>query len=228
MRGCRKKVMDAIEKHLKGPEPVSDTQLTGPVFDSTALLQRDVWQEALDHMETFAETGTNRDLTLEQQQYLKDLKVDRYLHATLELEFGLLEGWLRINRRHPESDHVAAFLQRREKFGPLSRIEQQEMLYLWALRNEREALASSILGWRLLGEELADSLLAWASQNKGDRRGQLIQLWQDSHGFYPQNRLRVWALRFLEDARAPQVLVWETAVIHVIVETHPELLTGSR
>ena len=102
------------------------------------------------------------------------------------------------------------------------------MLYLWALKNEREELASSILGWRLLGVELADSLLAWASQNKSDRRGQLIRLWQDSHGFYPQNRLRVWALRFLEDARAPQVLVWETAVTHVIADTHPELLIGSR
>jgi hypothetical protein len=221
-------VMDAIEKHLKGPEPLIGTQLAGPVFDSTPLLQRDVWQEALDHLDAFAETDTNRDLTLEQQQYLKDLKVDRYLHATLEREFVLLEGWLRINRRHPESVHVTAFLQRREQFGPVSWIDQQEMLYLWALRNEREEPASSILGWRLLCEELADSLLGWASQNKGDRRGQLIRLWQNSHGFYPQNRLRVWALRFLEDARAPQVLVWETAVTHVIVETRPELLVGTR
>jgi hypothetical protein len=32
-------------------------------------------------------------------------------------------------------------------------------------------------------------------------------------------------LRFLEDARAPQILAWETAVRGEIVETRPELLS---
>jgi hypothetical protein len=221
-------IMDTIDSLLKGPEPVSDNHLVGPVFDSTPLLKRDVWQEAFTQLDAFAESDADPGLPLEQQQYLRDLSVDRFLHATLEREFVLLETWLRKNRQHPEARTVTAFLQRREQLGPITWMEQQEILYVWALRNEREELATSILGWRLLCEELADSLLAWSPENDGDLRGQVIRFWQDSHGFYPQNRLRIWALRFLEDARATQVLVWEMAVNQVILETRPELLIGTR
>jgi hypothetical protein len=220
--------MDTIDKLLNCPEPVSSNHLTGPVFDSIPLLERDVWQESFNQLDAFAESDANPDLPLEQQQYLRDLSVDRFLHATLEREFALLETWLRKNRRHPEAETVAGFLQRKEKLGPLTWIEQQEILYVWALRNEREELGTSILGWRLLCDELAETLLAWASESGGDSRKQMIGFWQDSHGFYPQNRLRIWALRFLEDARAPQVLIWEMGVYQVLQETRPGLLIGPR
>lgn len=220
--------MDTIDKLLKCPEPVSSNHLAGPVFNSTPLLERDVWQESVNQLDAFAESNVNPGLPLEQQQYLRDLSVDRFLHATLEREFVLLETWLRKNRRHPEAETVTAFLQRKQKLGPFTRIEQQEMLYVWAVRNEREELGTSILGWRLLCQELADTLLAWASESGGDLRKQMIGFWQDSHGFYPQNRLRIWAVRFLEDARAPQVLAWETAVYQVLQETRPGLLIGTR
>lgn len=221
-------IMDTIDSLPKGPEPVGSNHLVGAVFDSTPLLKRDVWKEAFNQLDAFAESNADPGLPLEQQQYLRDLSVDRFLHATLEREFVLLETWLRKNRRHPEAENVTAFLRRKEQLGPIAWIEQQEILYVWALRNEREDVATSILGWRLLCEELADSLLAWSPENDGDLRGLVIRFWQDAHGYYPQNRLRIWALRFLEDARAPQVLVWEMAVNQVILETRPELLIGTR
>jgi hypothetical protein len=221
-------IMDTIDHLPKGPELVSSNHLASPVFDSTPLLKRDVWQEAFNQLAAFVESDADPGLPLEQQQYLRDLSVDRFLHATLAREFVLLETWLRKNRRHPEANNVIAFLQRKEQLGPIAWIEQQEILYLWALRHEREEVATSILGWRLLCGELADSLLAWSPENDGDLRGRVIRFWQDSHGFYPQNRLRIWALRCLEDARAPQVLVWETAVNQVILDTRPELLIGTR
>jgi hypothetical protein len=220
--------MDTIDHLPKAAEPVSSTYLASPVFDSTKLLKRDVWQEAFNQLDTFAESNANPGLPLEQQQYLRDLSVDRVLHTTLAREFMLLETWFRKNRRHPESNNVAAFLQRKQQLGPIEWIDQQELLYVWALRNEREEVATSILGWRLLCQEFADSLLAWSPETDGDLRGLVIRSWQDSHGFYPQNRLRIWALRFLEDARAPQVLVWEMAVNQVILDTRPELLIGTR
>jgi hypothetical protein len=65
-------------------------------------------------------------------------------------------------------------------------------------------------------------------QQPDDQRGQHIRLWQQSRGFYPQNRLRIWALRFLEDARAPQILAWETTIYREIFEAHPELVTANR
>ncbi len=217
-------IMNTIDYLPQGQDPVSSQHLIGPIFDSTPLLGRNVWQEAFSQLGAFTESNADPELSLEQQQYLRDLSVDRFLHATLEREFVLLETWLRKNRLQPEAEKVTAFLQRKTQLGPIAWIEQQEMLYLWALRNEREELATSILGWRLLCEELADSLLEWSPVSDEDLRRQVLRFWQGSHGFYPQNRLRIWALRFLEDARAPQVLVWEMAVNQVILETRPELL----
>jgi hypothetical protein len=220
--------MDTLDDLLKGPDPIKSDQLAGPILRSTPLLGTDVWQEAIDHFDVFAEAEANASLPVEQQQYLSDLRVDRYLYDTLAREFELLDVWLRENPGHPEATQVASFLQRRDQFGARSWIDQQEKLYLWARVNERDNIAASILGWRLLCQELAESLLAWSSQKHQDQRGQQIRLWQDSQAFYPQNRLRIWALRFREDARAPQILTWEAAINREIFETHPELLTGTR
>jgi hypothetical protein len=220
--------MDTLDELLKGPDPVKSDQLTGPILHSAPLLETDVWQEAIDHFDVFAGAETNADLPLEQQQYLSDLRVDRYLYDVLAGEFELLDIWLRENPGHPEAPRVASFLRRRDRFGARSWIDRQEKLYLWAQKNERDDAAVSILGWRLLCQELAESLLAWSAQGHHDPRGQQIQLWQDSQGFYPQNRLRIWALRFLEDPRAPQVLAWEAVINREISKTHPELLTGTR
>jgi hypothetical protein len=201
--------------------------VTGQILDSTALLEKDVWQIAIDHFDVFAEVDANAGLPVEQQQYLMDLRVDRSLYDTLTDEFELLQDWLKTNSESPEAPLVASFMRRRTQLGERTRIDDQEKLYLWATENKQEDLATSILGWRLLCRELADSLLAWSVQKHHDPRGQQIQLWQDSPGFYPQNRLRIWALRFLEDARAPQILAWETAVNVQIDQSHPELLIGT-
>ena len=219
--------MDRLDRFLKRPDLITSDQAAGPILDSIPLLEKDVWQEAFDQFDIFAEAEINAGLPVAQQQYLSDLRVDRFLYDTLALEFGLLDAWLRNNRRRPETIQVESFLRRREQFGARSWIEQQEKLYLWATKNEQAELAASILGWRLLCQELAESLLQWSMQNHHDARGRQIRLWRDSPGFYPQIRLRIWALRFLEDARAPQILAWETAVNREIVETHPELLPAS-
>jgi hypothetical protein len=219
--------MDRLDRFLKGPDLITSDQAAGPILDSIPLLEKDVWQEAFDQFDIFAEAEIDAGLPVAQQQYLSDLRVDRFLYDTLALEFGLLDVWLRNNRRRPETIQVESFLRRREQFGARSWIEQQEKLYLWATKNEQAELAASILGWRLLCQELAESLLQWSMQNHHDARGRQIRLWRDSPGFYPQIRLRIWALRFLEDARAPQILAWETAVNREIVETHPELLPAS-
>jgi hypothetical protein len=218
--------MDPLDELSNVPAPVKSDQLTGPILPSAPLLGIDVWQEAIDSFDVLANAETDAGLPVEQQQYLSDLRVDRYLHDTLTREFDLLDLWLGKSLGHPEAGRVAAFLRRRQQFGARSWIDQQEKLYLWAQKNERDDFASSILGWRLLCQELAESLLAWSSPKPHDPRGQLIRLWQDSQGFYPQNRLRIWALRFPEDARAPQILEWEAAMKREMFATHPELLTG--
>jgi hypothetical protein len=218
--------MDTFDELANVPVPVKADQLTGPILHTAPLLGIDVWQGAIDSFDVLADAETNTGLPVEQQQYLSDLRVDRYLYDTLAREFDLLDVWLRQNPAHPEAARVAAFLRRREQFGARSWIDQQEKLYLWAQKNEREDFASSILGWRLLCQELAESLLVWSSPKPQDAREQQIRLWQDSQGFYPQNRLRIWALRFPEDARAPQILEWEAAVKLEMFETHPELLAG--
>jgi hypothetical protein len=219
--------MDPLDELANLPALVKSDQLTGPILHSAPLLGTDVWQDAIDSFDVLTDTEANAGLPMTQQQYLSDLIVDRYLYDTLAREFDLLEVWLRKSPAHPpETARVAAFLQRRHSFGARSWIDQQEKLYLWAQKNERDDFGSSILGWRLLCQGLAESLLAWSSPKPDDPRGQQIRLWQDSPGFYPQNRLRIWALRFLEDPRAPQILAWEAAMKRQLFETHPELLTG--
>jgi hypothetical protein len=220
--------MNTLDELWNSPHPVESDQLTGPILHSTPLLGADIWQEAIDHFDVFAEAEANAGLPLEQQQYLSDLRVDRYLYETLAHEFELLDFWLQNNPGHPEAGRVTTFLQRRKQLGAQSWIDQQEKLYLWAQRHQRDDLAASILGWRLHCQDLADMLLAWTSQKYHDPRARQIRLWQDSQGFYPQNRLRIWALRFLEDARAPQILTWEAALNREILETHPALLNGTR
>jgi hypothetical protein len=218
--------MNPLDKLLEGPLPITSDQVTGQILDSTALLEKDVWQIAIDHFDVFAEVDANAGLPVEQQQYLTDLRVDRSLYDTLTDEFELLQDWLKKNPVRPETALVTSFMRRRTQLGERAWIDQQEKLYLWATKNKQEDLAASILGWRLLCGELADSLLAWAVQKPDDPRGRQIHLWQGSPGYYPQNRLRIWALRFLEDVRAPQILAWETAVNGQIDQSHPELLTG--
>jgi hypothetical protein len=220
--------MKSLDELLKGPEFVKSDRLTEPILCSAPLLGTDIWQEALDRYDPLAEAELQSTLPLEQQQYRGDLRIDLYLHDTLAREFELLAAWIRVNPNHPATAQVESFLKRREQFGERSQIEQQERLFLWAQKNEPDEIAASILGWRLLCQDLAEWLLDWASQRPQDPRGQHIRLWQDSRGFYPQNRLRIWAIRFLEDARAPQILAWEKAMYREIFDIHPELVTVTR
>jgi hypothetical protein len=220
--------MNSFDELLKGPDFVKADHLIGSIFSSIPLLGIDVWQETLDRYDPLAESEVRPTLPLEQQQYLNDLQIDRSLHDTLAREFELLSVWKRENPRHPATAQVESFLNRREKFGERSRIELQERIFLWAQKNEPDEIAVSILGWRLLCQEMAGWLLDWASRRPQELRSQHIRLWQESPGFYPQNRLRIWALRFLEDARAPQILAWETATYREIFESHPELVTTTR
>jgi hypothetical protein len=217
--------MDRFNESLTGPMVIKSEGLTGPILDSTALLGTDIWREAADHFDVYAEAETNAGLPLEQQQYLSDLRVDHHLYDTLEDEFGLLDTWQRNHTEDLEAIRVASLIRRRAQIGTRSWIDQQEELYLWANKNEQADLAASILGWRLLCQELAESLLGWSLQTHDDPRARQIRLWQESPGFYPQSRLRIWAVRFLEDARAPQVLAWERA-IHRAIATDPGLLPG--
>ena len=218
--------MNMFEELVKGPDFVRSDHLTGSILCSVPLLGADVWQEAFYRNDPLAESESS--LPVEQQQYRSDLRIDRSLHDTLALEFELLAIWLGKNRSHPAAAQVESFLRRREQLGARSRIEQQERLFLWAQKNESDETAGSILGWRLLCDDLAGWLLDWALQRPDDLRGQHIRLWQQSRGFYPQNRLRIWALRFLEDARAPQILAWERALYREILEAHPELVTTTQ
>jgi hypothetical protein len=220
--------MKSLDELLKGPEYVKSDRLTEPILCSAPLLGTDIWREALDRYDPLAEAELQPTLSLEQQQYRSDLRVDLYLHDTLAREFELLAIWIRENPNHPATAQVESFLKRRERFGERSQIEQQEGLFLWAQKNESDELAASIPGWRLLCQDMAEWLLDWAMQWPQDPRGQHIRLWQESRGFYPQNRLRIWAIRFLEDARAPQILAWEKAMYREIFDIHPELVTVTR
>jgi hypothetical protein len=220
--------MNSWDELLKGPDFIKSDHLLGSIFCSAPLLGIDIWQEALDHYDPLAEAEVRADLPLEQQQYLSDLRVDRYLYETLAREFEVLAVWERENPNHRAKAEVESFLKRRQRFSERSRIEQQERIFLWAQKNEPDETAVSILGWRLLCRDIAEWLLDWASRQPQDLRGQHIRLWRESPGFYPQNRLRIWALRFLEDARAPQILAWEAATYHEILESHPELVAVTR
>jgi hypothetical protein len=217
--------MNSSEEVFKGPEFVKSDHLTGPILCSAPLLGIDIWQQAFDRYDPLAEAAVQSTLPLEQQQYLSDLRVDFYLHDTLAREFELLDFWIRENSKHPAAAQVESFLKRREKSRDRSQIDQQERLFLWAQKNQPDETAASILGWRLLCQDMAEWLLDWALRQPEDLRGQHIRLWRESTGFYPQNRLRIWAIRFLEDARAPQILAWDTAMYREIFETRPELVT---
>src|ERR1700729_3644710 len=92
--------MDPVDELSNFQAPVKSDQLTGPILHSTPLLGIDVWQEAIDQFDAFAEAEANTGLPLEQQQYLSDLRVDRYLYDTLAREFELLAAWLRENPGH--------------------------------------------------------------------------------------------------------------------------------
>ena len=106
----------------------------------------DIWQEAIDDFDVFADAKTNASLSLEQQQYLSDLRVDRYLYDTLTHEFELLDLWLRNNPGIRKQPQVALFLQRQNQSGSRSWIDRQEKLYLWAQQNGGYDIAASILG----------------------------------------------------------------------------------
>src|SRR5271165_3908943 len=139
--------MDSLDEPLPSPEVIKSERLTGPLLDSTPLLGTDIWREAADHFDVYAEAEANAGLSLEQQQYLSDLRVDRHLYDTLEDEFDLLGSWLRTHAGNPEATPVAAFVERRAQLGVRSWIDQQEELYLWANEHEQTDLAGSILGW---------------------------------------------------------------------------------
>ncbi len=220
--------METLDEILQGFDPVTSDRLTGPVLQTPPLLGQDVWQEAIDHFDIFAGIETGADLSLAERQYQCDRRIDHYLYDTQVREFELLEAWWQKNAEHPEGAAVASLLERRLQLGTRAWIDWQEKIYLWAQTNAGEPTASSILGWRLLSEQLAASLHAWSWQNPKDPRSQQIQLWQDSYGFHPQNRLRIWAARFPEDARAPQIVEWETDITLQLMENHPQLLAETR
>ena len=218
--------MDPLDELPNFPALITSDHLTGPILLSAPLLGIDVWQEAIDSFDALADAKTNAGLPLEQQQYLGDLRVDRYLYDTLAREFDLLDVWLRKSPAHPEAAQWQRFCGAGNNSVPDPGLTSRRNSTSGRRKIERDDFASSILGWRLLCQELAESLLAWSSPKPHDPRGQQIRLWQDSQGFYPQNRLRIWALRFPEDARTPQILEWEAAMKREMFETHPELLTG--
>ena len=112
--------MDPFDELPNFPAPITSDQLTGPILLSAPLLGMDVWQEAIDSFDLLADAETNAGLPLEQQQYLSDLRVDRFLYDTLAREFDLLDVWLRESPAHPESARVAAFLRRRQQIGARS------------------------------------------------------------------------------------------------------------
>ena len=125
--------MDTLDELLKGPDSVKSDQLTGPILQSTPLLGRDIWQEAIDYFDVFADCEANANLSLEQQQYTTDLRVDHYLYVTLKNEFDLLDVWLRNNHGHPE-DRASRSVPATPGTNSVHRswIDRQEKLYLWA------------------------------------------------------------------------------------------------
>jgi hypothetical protein len=163
--------MDKLNNLLNGPAIVTSDQVSGRILDSTPLLETDVWQDAVDHFDGFAEAEANAGLALEQQQYLVDLRIDRFLHDRLASECGFLAVWLQNNPGSPEAGQVASLMRLRDQFGARARIDQQEKFYLWATRNNQDNLAGSILGWRLLCQELAGFAGILSSESPEDMGG---------------------------------------------------------
>ena len=58
--------MDRLDKLLKGPDLITSDQATGPILDSISLLERDVWQEAFDRFDIFADAESHAGLPVEQ------------------------------------------------------------------------------------------------------------------------------------------------------------------
>src|ERR1700756_3034986 len=98
--------MDSLDELLPSPEVIKSERLPGPLLDSTPLLGTDILREAADHFDVYAEAEANAGLSLEQQQYLSDLRVDRLLYDTLAREFELLGLWLQENPQHPQATQV--------------------------------------------------------------------------------------------------------------------------
>src|SRR5436309_4703847 len=121
--------VDPLDELLKGPELIRSDELTAPILDSAPLLGIDIWQKAIENFDIFAGAEANAGLPLEQQQYLWDLRVDRYLYGTLAREFELLGLWLQKNSQQPQTAQVRSLLQRWNRFDARSWIDQQEHLY---------------------------------------------------------------------------------------------------
>ena len=51
--------METIDDLFKGPDPITSDQLTGQLLNSVPLLGTDVWQEAINKFDEFAETEVN-------------------------------------------------------------------------------------------------------------------------------------------------------------------------
>src|ERR1700754_204267 len=109
--------METLDEILQGFDPVTSDRLTGPVLQSPPLLGKDVWQEAIDHFDIFAGIETGAGLSLAQQQYQSDRRIDHYLYDTQVREFELLEAWWQKNAKHPKAAAVASFLERRLQLG---------------------------------------------------------------------------------------------------------------
>ncbi len=201
---------------------VKNDQLNGPIFATEPLLHRNIWQEAY---ETFnALIPDSSSLPLEQQQYLSDLRLDLFLHDTLRLEFEIVRSWLKEHPNHPEALRSQHFLARSSLLRHRSEFVNQQALFIWSEANAHEDLAVAIHGLRRLARGLADHLIDWSDLHPEDPRACLVRLWNSWPGFYPQNRLKIWALRFSEDTRAGQILLWDSQLQKQIHQTHPELL----
>src|SRR5438132_9402816 len=117
--------MYTLDELLQGPELVKSDALTGQILHSVPLLGIDIWRKAIEDFDLFADADANADLPVQQQQYLSDLRVDRYLYDTLAREFDLLGRWLQENPERPEAEQVRSLLQRRDRLGARSWIDQQ-------------------------------------------------------------------------------------------------------
>src|ERR1700759_4504106 len=105
--------MNPLDKLLDGSHLITADRVTGQILDSTGLLEKNVWQIAIDHFDVFAEVDANAGLPVEQKQYLTDLSVDHSLYDTLADELELLQDWLKKNPGRPEAALVASLLVRR-------------------------------------------------------------------------------------------------------------------
>src|ERR1700733_14755225 len=102
--------MNPLDKLLEAPLLTSSDQVTGQLLDSTALLEKDVWQIAIDRFDVFAEVDAKAGLSLDQQQNLTDLRADHSPYDTLRDEFELLQDWQKKKPGRREAALVASFM----------------------------------------------------------------------------------------------------------------------